>query len=129
LLTLLILIGFPSAFGGNIHKNISVHQADTLIRNHEGKKDLVILDVRTPGEYAAGHVKGSINLDFWAEGFADSVRKLDRHALYLVYCTSGVRSSGAVKKMRREGFSILYNLKTGMIGWRAAGMPTEKSNP
>jgi rhodanese-related sulfurtransferase len=129
LFLILLLIGFPSAFGGNIHKNISVHQADTLIRNHDGKPDFVILDVRTPGEYSAGYIRGAKNIDFWSDGFAESIVRLDRHAIYLVYCTSGVRSSGAIKKMRREGFTRLYNLKSGMIGWRAAGMPVVKKLP
>jgi rhodanese-related sulfurtransferase len=126
---LLILSGVTPVVSGNIHKNISVYQADTLIRNHAGRKDFVILDVRTRGEFESGHVAGAIHIDFWSDTFQDSVGKLDKTCLYLVYCTSGVRSKGAVKTMRSMGFQRLYNLKTGMIGWRAAGMPVTKLLP
>lgn len=116
-------LGFCPVSGGNLYKNIRVAQADTLIRNHEGKSDLLILDVRTPGEFKAGHIRGAINIDFWNAGFADSVSKLNKDRTCLVYCTSGVRSSGAMKKMRKLGFKRIYNMKSGMFGWRAAALP------
>ncbi len=118
-------LSFHSASGENYHKNIRVAQADTLIRNHEGKTDLVILDVRTPGEFEAGHIKGAINIDFWGSLFEESVSLLNKKPIYLVYCTSGVRSGGAMKKMRKHGFTRVYNMTGGMFGWRAAGLPTQ----
>ncbi|MCX6225649.1 MAG: rhodanese-like domain-containing protein [Bacteroidia bacterium] len=124
LLTFLVsALGFFPASGGNLYKNIKIAQADTLIRNHEGKADLVILDVRSPGEFSARHIRGAININFWDSGFTDSVSKLDRERTCLVYCTSGVRSSGATKKMSKLGFIKIYNMKRGMFGWRAAGLP------
>jgi phage shock protein E len=129
IITLLIsILGFSPVTGGNFFRNIKVAQADKLIREHEGKGDLVILDVRKPGEFAAGHIKGAINIDFWSKGFAGSASKLDKEQTYLVYCTSGVRSGGAMKEMRKLGFAKIYNMKKGLFGWRAAKLPLVTSD-
>src|SRR3569623_1844240 len=52
-----------------------------------------LLDVRTPAEYAAGHLAGAVNLDVQGAGFADAVGRLDPSARYAVYCHSGNRSA------------------------------------
>lgn len=109
--------------GQSFNRNIGIKQADKLIRDHEFKGDLVILDVRTPGEFAERHIKGAININYWDKGFIDSISVFDRTRIYLVYCTSGVRSGGAMKKMRRLGFEKICNMKKGMFGWRAARLP------
>ncbi|MFA5816969.1 MAG: rhodanese-like domain-containing protein [Bacteroidales bacterium] len=123
-ITILIsLLGFSPMVGGNFFRNVKVKQADKLIREHEMKGDMTILDVRSPGEFANGYIKGAINIDFWGKGFVDSISKLDKNRIYFVYCASGVRSSGAMKKMRSLGFGKIYNMKRGMFGWRAAKLP------
>jgi len=129
LLTILIsFVGFVPVTAGNVYHNIKVSQAEKMIREHEGKGTLVILDVRKPGEFSGGHIKGAINIDFWSKAFSDSVSKLDKKQMYLVYCTSGVRSGGAAKEMRKLGFEKLYNMKGGMFGWRAAKLTLVKSD-
>jgi rhodanese-related sulfurtransferase len=126
-IALLVLVGFIPVVGGNFYKNIKVSQAERIIREHEGKSDLIILDVRTSGEFDDGHIQGAINIDFWSKGFTDSIALLDKQKIYLVYCTSGVRSGGAMKKMRLAGFGKIYNMTGGMMGWRAAKKPLVKS--
>ena len=121
--SLIALLIFLPMIEGAFYKNIRAVEAEKLMKDHEGKGDLVILDVRKPGEFADGHIKGAINIDFWNKGFVDSVSKLDKKGLYLVYCTSGVRSGGAMKKMKSLGFEKIYNMKSGMFGWRAAKLP------
>ncbi|MFA6482377.1 MAG: rhodanese-like domain-containing protein [Bacteroidales bacterium] len=120
---LIAVLGFSPIIAGNFYRNIKVKQADKMIRDHEKNGDLFILDVRSPGEFAHGYIKGAVNIDFWGKGFTDSVSKLDKTRIYLVYCTSGVRSTGAMKKMRTLGFEKVYNMKGGMFGWRAARLP------
>jgi rhodanese-related sulfurtransferase len=118
------VLGISPSMGVDFYRNIKVKQAVKLIREHENKGDMTILDVRSPGEFTKGFIKGAINIDFWGKGFVDSVTKLDKSRIYLVYCASGVRSSGAMKKMRKLGFQQIYNMKGGMFGWRAAKLPT-----
>jgi rhodanese-related sulfurtransferase len=84
-------------------------------------RHLVILDVRTAPEYLAGHLNGSINLDFRSPSFADELNALDRSYAYLVCCRTGVRSSRAAALMKSLGFREVYDLAGGMVGWQEKG--------
>ena len=86
----------------------------------------MILDVRTPGEYAAGHIAGAVLLDYRPPTFEDELGGLSRDATYLVYCRSGNRSAGAVEVMARRGFTRIYELAGGIQAWERAGLPVEE---
>lgn len=64
-----------------------------------------MVDVRTPAEFAAGHLEGATNIDIEANDFAMKIAKLDKNASYLVYCRSGNRSAQAKSKMSATGFT------------------------
>lgn len=64
-----------------------------------------VIDVRTPEEFAAGHLDGAVNLDLSDPDFADRVAALDPSAGYSVYCRTGNRSATAVALMVEQGFS------------------------
>ncbi|MGD0779809.1 MAG: rhodanese-like domain-containing protein [Dehalococcoidales bacterium] len=85
-----------------------------------------VLDVRTPTEYAAGHVPSATNIDFSAPNFKEQISLLDRNARYAVYCLSGVRSAMARKVMQELGFKYVLNITGGFSAWVAAGLPVEK---
>ncbi|SDK30298.1 Rhodanese-related sulfurtransferase [Catalinimonas alkaloidigena] len=78
----------------------------------------VVLDVRTSGEFSAGHLKGARNLDVTSAAFGSQLDKLDKNKPYLVYCQSGNRSGRACRLMHERGFTRLYNLRGGMLSWR-----------
>jgi phage shock protein E len=80
----------------------------------------VVLDVRTPEEYAAGHLSGAKNLDFRAPDFKQQVAKLNPQGKYLLYCASGNRSSQAASVMQQQGFQNVVNAG-GYTALRAAG--------
>lgn len=82
---------------------------------------VVVLDVRTPGEFAAGHVEGAVNFDVEDAGFAAAIAGLDHAATYVVYCHSGRRSGIATSTMADAGFTSLYNLVGGIADLQAAG--------
>ena len=84
-------------------------------------KTNVILDVRTPAEFAAGHIPGAINLDVTASDFQAKAALLDRSKVYLVHCASGVRSARACDKLSHLDFPNLYNLPGGFHAWAKAG--------
>lgn len=71
--------------------------------------DTVIVDVRTPAEFASGHLEGAINIDVQAADFDAQVDALDRDAEYLVYCRSGNRAGSAIDRMAAMGFTTLEN--------------------
>jgi len=82
---------------------------------------VTIVDVRTPAEYAAGHVQGAINVDVRAADFAQQLDKLDKNATYVVYCHSGNRSKQATDAMGAAGFTHVYNLQGGIADLQTAG--------
>ena len=91
--------------------------------NKIAEPGVVILDVRTAGEFAAGHIGGAINIDVEGMQFESGIANLDKTATYAVYCHSGRRSGIAVDKMADAGFTSLFNLSSGIADWQANGFP------
>lgn len=83
----------------------------------------VLLDVRTPGEYAKGHLSDALNTDWNDAGFSNQIKALNKNEPVFVYCLSGKRSGSAATAMRADGFTQVYELAGGIMKWRAANMP------
>jgi rhodanese-related sulfurtransferase len=83
----------------------------------------VILDIRTPKEFAAGHLKGAKNVDFFGADFAAQLKKLDKKKGYLVHCASGGRSGKSMKQFKDQGFTTIYHIDDGYRGWTTAKLP------
>jgi phage shock protein E len=81
----------------------------------------VLLDVRTPEEFEAGHIEGAVNLPLVADDFAQQVERLDADASYAVYCRTDSRSGEALQVMARHGLTDAYDLDGGMEAWQAYG--------
>jgi rhodanese-related sulfurtransferase len=94
-------------------ETITADQVPELLR----KKGLKVLDVRTPGEYKAGHIAGAINIDITDRSFGEKIEKLNKEIPYLIYCRSGVKSMSAARYMSKLGFKEMYNLKGGYIAY------------
>jgi phage shock protein E len=106
-------------------KKLSVDEFDKA-RQADGA---VVLDVRSPDEYAAGHVPGAVNVPVTGKGseaFDKAVAAIDRDKPVLVHCRSGVRSAKAVAKMREMGFAHLAEFPGGWVAWEGAGKPIEQ---
>jgi rhodanese-related sulfurtransferase len=103
-------------------KNVGVPEFEKL----RGDKKNVVLDVRTPAEYQAGHMAGAVNIDVNAPDFEQKVRALDPEKTYLVHCAAGVRSAKACQKLGKLNFGHLYNLEGGFKAWEKAGNKAEK---
>lgn len=84
---------------------------------------VVLLDVRTPQEYAEGHLDGAVNLDVSAPDFADGLAGLDPQAVYAVYCRSGNRSQTALELMAQAGLEDAADLAGGIGAWVGDGLP------
>ena len=92
----------------------------------EAPADLVVLDIRTPEEFAGPRLANSINVDFYATDFADQLDDLDKTATYVVYCRSGNRTSQAIPIMRDLGFEVVYEVDGGIVSWANSGLPLEQ---
>lgn len=89
------------------------------------------IDVRTPQEYAAGHIDNAINIDLYSADFKEKVIKLKDSnfkniTIYIVYCGTGIRSASACQIMEELGFKDILNMTGGITEWEAAGLPVEK---
>ena len=85
--------------------------------------DLVILDVRTPEEFAEGHIDDAIMIDFYNDDFADQLAGLDPEVPYVLYCRSGNRSGQTLAIMEQLGFTSVQDVDGGAIAWQEAGLP------
>jgi rhodanese-related sulfurtransferase len=112
----LLLAGCSSSSSAN---NLSV----TEFSAKAAETGVITLDVRTPGEYAEGHLQNAQLIDFQSGNFENEILSLDKNATYAVYCRSGSRSGQAVKVMHDAGFHNVYNLNGGVIDWTNAGLP------
>jgi rhodanese-related sulfurtransferase len=87
----------------------------------------LVIDVRTPEEYQSGHIPGAINID-WKDKdtFNKKIKSVPKDRTVLVYCHSGHRSGQATQFLKEQGYEKIYNLATGIMGWKAANYDIEK---
>ena len=87
----------------------------------------IVLDVRTPAEYAEGHIPGTdLNIDVRSSNFTqEALAKLPKERPVALYCRSGNRSKTAAKILAQNGYKVV-ELGSGILGWAEAGMAVEK---
>lgn len=82
-------------------------------------ENAVLLDVRTPKEWAEGIIPGAEKLDIMdTDAFLEALKKMDQSKEYFVYCRSGNRSGQACQVMDQLGFQAAYNLEGGILEWK-----------
>lgn len=82
-----------------------------------------VIDVRTPEEFAAGHIEGAVNLDIASPDFVAQIENLDTAGEYAVYCRSGNRSGVATAQMADAGLTSIVDLGGGIVVWQDEGYP------
>ncbi|WNB16794.1 rhodanese-like domain-containing protein [Marivirga arenosa] len=119
------LLFMVSCSQGTAQENMTVSELNKVEFNNDDDK--VVLDVRTPEEYAEGNIEGSQNIDFLkTDYFTSSIEGLDKNKTYYVICRSGGRSARASDQMRAAGFKNVVNVTGGMLAWQAANLPVKK---
>lgn len=118
--------GFIFSACAQSFENVTTDVASELIKKNEGNIAFVILDVRTADEYLQGHIKNSVNIDFYNPDFAKELSKLEKSYSYLVYCRSGRRSASASEQMKALGFDKVANMLGGITKWSTEARPVEK---
>lgn len=76
----------------------------------------ILVDVRTPGEFQSGSIRGARNIDFMSAGFMERFQQLDKNKEYFLFCRSGARSGNACHMLAKEGYKV-YNLSGGIGAW------------
>jgi rhodanese-related sulfurtransferase len=123
LLSLLLFAGF---LGNTAAAQTSLLDANAFEKMLKTDKTVQLVDVRTPGEFAEGHIEGSVNYDFYAADFAQKIGELDRKRPVMVYCAAGGRSATAAEQLKKLGFPKVYDLDGGMGAWKKTGKKTVK---
>jgi len=107
-------------------KVVDVAPASAAKMVKERGAKVIILDIRTPGEFKAGHLKGAVNCDYNNAAFVAELAKLDPDKPVLLHCASGGRSTAALNTLKKAGFKEIYHLKAGFNGWKTGKFPVVK---
>ncbi|MDK2770621.1 rhodanese-like domain-containing protein [Flavobacterium haoranii] len=83
--------------------------------------EVQILDVRTEGEFAEGHIQDAQNIDVLQDDFKEKVATLDKNKPVMVYCKMGGRSAKAAGILKEMGFTTIVDLEGGYTAWKASG--------
>ena len=117
LLVILLLAGCADTTGGEndaTYRQITMSEAVEMMAS---ESDYIILDVRRPDEFAAGHIPNAVNIPNESIG-ADEVDELpDKDRPILVYCRSGNRSKQASEKLVRLGYTNIVEFG-GILDWK-----------
>lgn len=113
---------------GQPSKNVQTITPDAFAKKINETPKALILDVRTPEEFASEHIDNALNVDWLGGNFVVDAEKFDKSKPVFVYCKIGGRSSKAVAKLAELGFTNIYELDGGMMKWNAAGLakPSDK---
>ena len=120
---LIAVIGSILLLAGCSSTSSAIDLSVTEFSSKVAEAGVITLDVRTPGEYAEGHLEGAQLIDFQSGNFENEISSLDKNATYAVYCRSGNRSGQAVMVMQDAGFTNVFNMNGGVIDWANAGLP------
>ena len=121
-IAVILLFAFSSCnINGQKYQTLSVADFDKKLQ----EKDIQLVDVRTPEEYAEKHIKDAVNINFNSDDFVELATKLDKTKPVLIYCLSGGRSSKAAALISKKGYPQVYNLDGGIMAWTNAGEPVE----
>ena len=101
---------------------LPVNEFERLLNKTE---TAVLIDVRSPEEYATGHLDGSMNINVNDSNFESTIDKQDKSLTYFVYCKKGGRSAKAAQVMREKGFTV-YEMEGGIDTWAAIGKPVTR---
>ncbi len=100
-------------------KEEGAKEISELIKNSKVK----ILDVRTNGEFAGGHIENAINIDVSNDNFLDECKRVfSKDDIIVVYCHAGSRSRKAASILKKNGFNVV-NLRGGIVEWKGAKFP------
>lgn len=101
-------------------RHVNVAEAQKILEINSG---VVILDVRTPGEFNQGRLENAINVNYYSFSFKRQLAKLDRDKTYLIHCQTGVRSGRSIPIMLAAGFKNIIHMDGGYKSWKDHGLP------
>jgi phage shock protein E len=119
----LAVLAAATAFGAMAEGPALIEPKIIVERLAWGDQSLVLLDVRTPAEYAEGHVPGAINIPHTEIATRIGELSAARDRDLVVYCRSGVRTEQALASLREAGFTRVFHLKGDYTRWSEEKRP------
>jgi rhodanese-related sulfurtransferase len=115
-----------SSCNAQTSKSIKTIEVKVFEENLKTTEKPQLIDVRTPEEFAEGHLENSKNINWNGSDFEVQVAKYDKTKPVLVYCKLGGRSAKAAVKLAEMGFTTIYNLDGGITKWNESNLPVKK---
>lgn len=106
-----------------VAKNVTTDEVQKLMKDDP---NVVVLDVRTAEEFAAGHIAGAKNIDIMSPDFAKQIAALDKSQTYVIHCAAGGRSARACKAPEVQQLKSVYHMNEGFKAWEKSGKPVGK---
>lgn len=125
---ILAMLGLTAAGGCKApsNENVEVVAPQEFLKRLEADTTAILLDVRRPEEFAEGHLKDALLLNWLdQEAFDEGAKSLDKAKTVYVYCRSGRRSNEAANHLAEQGYKVI-DMKGGYLAWTEAGLPTAK---
>ncbi|MCC7050521.1 MAG: thioredoxin fold domain-containing protein [Bacteroidia bacterium] len=126
ILILAVSVALFSCGEAQSQKQIKNYSAAEFKKEIETNPNVIVLDVRTPEEVAAGTIGTPSVINFYDNDFAKKIALMDKSKTIAVYCKSGGRSGQAAKVLADNGFNNVINLDGGITGWERQGLPITK---
>ena len=102
---------------------VPVSQEALLERQQKGDESTYVLDVRSPEEYASGHVPGAVNIPY--DQIASRMAEVPKDKDVVLYCKSGRRAGIAAEVLAGQGYTRLQHLEGDIVAWVDKGRPVE----
>jgi rhodanese-related sulfurtransferase len=122
ILALIIVVSWEARLRSTGEGAISAQELIRLMN-----QGALVLDIRKPEEYAAGHVNGAKQFDSDKILKAGETHKRFKDKPVVVICDSGSLAAAAVRQLTRQGFTKAFTLRGGFSGWRAENLPVAKA--
>ncbi len=102
---------------------VPVSQEALLEQQQKGEESTYVLDVRSPEEYASGHVPGAVNIPY--DQVASRIAEVPKDKDVVLYCKSGRRAGIAAEVLASQGYERLQHLEGDIVAWVEKGRPVE----
>ena len=137
LLVVALLMLAPQAWGADLQQSVDAYlsqlpadfetvSCQTLATKQNVGENVVVLDVREPDEFKAGHIEGAVNIPI--RTLAKNLDKLpaDKATPIAVVCKSGIRAAYATMTLKMLGYNNVKDVAGGMLAWEKEGLPLMK---
>ena len=121
-----VLIGFLALSCQGQSKKAEVLTPQQFNEKLSATSNGIVLDVRTPEEYAEGHLTGAKLINYYDDTFKNQLSLLDKSKPVFVYCRSGKRSGASAQLLIELGFKEVYDLQGGFTAWAEGKYPLIK---